>query len=319
MNKKLVALVAAAMMTVSAGSVFAAPVDVDGSISFQARHNTKDGEDSKNYNKFTFKLNAKTELSHNVDFYARLAGQRLNEAGASGADFYTYNGTKRGAFELDQYGFDIKGGGFDFKLGRQAISIGANSTIYNSTGQLGKYMMSDGLTVTGKSGVFNMKAIAVREDRSGDNEIYALQGSYSPAKNWTLGSTFARGYAGGTKETTTFWGINAGYAFSDKASISTEYVKSNANSDNKAYNIGFFYTFDDRLSGYIINHKTEANANIRDNTDFDSGEKGFYYGLDYKVAKNTTFSLFYKANNTLSGTDAGKDNTSLRGTLSYTF
>lgn len=316
MNKKLVALVAAAMMTVSAGSVFAAPVTLDGSVSFQARNQdnynpAKDGTG----NKLTFKLNAKTQLTNNMDFYARLAGQRLSRLGYA-ADFY--DGSKKEMMELDQYGVIIKGGDFNFKLGRQGITVGANATLYSSGSYIGKNMLSDGLTVSGKTGVFDVKAVIAKEDTDGpyQNKIYALSGSYSPAKNWTLGATLAK-YKEANQDTN-FWAINAGYAFSDKASVSTEYAQSNYSSDNKAYNISFNYAFDNRLSGYIVNHKTEANADMGRNwTDFENNEKGFYYGLDYKAAKNTTISVFYKDNTVIN--DSSKKDKSLRGTVTYNF
>jgi hypothetical protein len=51
-------------------------------------------------------------------------------------------------------------------------------------------------------------------------------------------------------------------------------------------------------------------------TGFDKGQKGFYYGVDYKVAKDYTFSFFYKNNKTL---DTNDTKTSLRTTLTYKF
>lgn len=321
MNKKLIATLAAAMMSVSAGTVFAAPVDLDGSVSIHYRANTHDGDPNTSDNKLTFKLNASTALSGNVDLFARLSAQKVSSVGNTLAeDFVSHNG-KRENTAIDRFGLLIKNGDTSYKIGRQDIALGANETLYSSGSYVGTDTAADGLIVNTKSGLVDLKGVIAKEKYSTDsynNKIYGLQASYKPSDAVTLGATLAR--YNQAFENTNYWGVNTGYAFSDKANVMAEYVKSNASDENQAYNIAFNYAFDDKVSAYIINHKTETNATMtsaaEEWTGFDRGQKGFYYGVDYKISKVSTFNFFYKNNRVL---EDNTTKTSFRTTLTYNF
>lgn len=324
MNKKVIALAAAAMMTVSAGSVFAAPVDLDGSVSVHYRTNTYEGGTDKSDNKLTFKLNANTSVGKNVDLFARLAAQKVSSVnGTYLQDFLAVNDNRENV-SIDRFGFIIKDGNSTYKIGRQDIALGANETLYSSGGYLGTNTSADGIVINTKSGEVALKGVIARENsyNSDKNKVYGLQASYKPSDAVTLGATLAR--YNREDGSNNYWAVNTGYDFSKKANVMGEYAKSDANTDNQAYNIAFNYAFDDKVCAYIINHKTENNATMSNNdvnggmqwTAFDQGQKGFYYGVDYKVSKVSTFSLFYKNNKYLAN---DKTNTSLRTTLTYKF
>lgn len=320
MNKKLIAMAAAAMMTVSAGTVFAAPVDLDGSVSIHYRANTHDGDPNTSDNKLTFKLNASTALSDNVDLFARLSAQKVSSIRNTGLeDFVPHD--KRENTSIDRFGFLIKNGDTSYKIGRQDIALGANETLYSSGSYVGTDTAADGLVVNSKSGVVDLKGVIAKEKYSTaayNNKIYGLQASYKPSDAVTLGATLARYNQASTD--TNYWAVNTGYEFSKKANVMAEYAKSNASDENQAYNIAFNYAFDDKVSAYIINHKTETNATMTSDaeewTAFDRGQKGFYYGVDYKVSKVSTFNFFYKNNRMLNDNTT---KTSFRTTLTYNF
>lgn len=312
MKKALLLTLAATML--SSGVALADPVELTGNVALQYRSNTNEVSGDKEGYKFTFTLNALTKLDAHFDLYARLGAQHVTEK--SFADFADSSKHTDGA--IDQYGFLYKNAGVDYKIGRQALTLGETALLYNTAPYIGQNMFADGVTATTKTGVTDVKVVVAQEDRSGDqdNKIYAVQASYSPAKDWKVGAVVARyDYEDGTKSDTNHWAVNAGYTFG-KAGAVAEYTESSANADNKAHAIGMTYAFDSKNSAYVFAHRTEANGDMGAWTDFDNNQKGFYYGFDHKINKDTTFSLFFKDNEYL---DSGKDNTSFRATVSYSF
>lgn len=316
-KKALLAAVAAAFVLTTASNVFANPVELSGKFETQYRYNTstEDGVDSnKDGFKSTFVLDAKTNVFQNVDLYARFAAQHAT----IGADFFT-GGKDTGA--IDQFGFVVKGGnGFSYKIGRQDVSIGSTAIFYNSSPYLGRDAFADGITVTGKSGVTDLKVVALKEDRDDSdarNKIYALSASYSPAKNWTVGGTVGKyDYADAANEDTTHYAINVGYDHG-KASYFTELGKSDADDLNKAVVLGVSYAPDAKNSFYVIYNKVEDNADMNGWTDFEPGQKSMYYGFNHKVTKDATLKFFYKDNKDVEV--SSEKQTSFRTTLSVKF
>lgn len=315
MKKAMLLAVAAATVMSSSVALAADPVELDGKIAVQFRSNTNDETGNHDGSKYTFTLNALSKLNEHFDLYARLGAQYVTTKGF-GNDFAA--GDKNGYASIDQWGFIYKNAGVNYKVGRQAITLGETAVLYNDAAYIGNDMMTDGVTATLKSGVTDLKVVAVREarDYNNSNKLYAVQASYKPAKDWKVGGVLAQyDYEDTTKSDTTHWAVNAGYTMG-KAGLVGEYTKSSADTQNVAHAYGVTYDFDAKNSAYAFAHYTAANGDIGGWTDFDNNQKGMYYGVDHKINKDATFSLFYKDNKNIT-TD--KANTSFRATLTYKF
>ena len=327
MKKRLLAAAVAAMITLSAASVFAAPnVETNGDIKLHYRWNTSDipADDDKEGGKFWLRLNVKAQLDDKTDAYVRFAYQKLT-ADYIGADFNQEypNYDKDSATSLDRFGVVYKDKGWTYNVGRQGATIGGVATLFSTEGYMGIRMGAvEGVSITGKSGSTDIKFIGGRlwDDRSANKDkIYALQASYSPAKDLTVGAVLGKyNYADATKEDTNHWAVNTAYTVG-KATYLAEYAKSNAKDSDTAYVFGATYAFDKKNSAYAFYSRVEANGDMGGWTDFDNNQKGLYLGYDYVIDKDTTFSLFYKDMTYISGLDKGKDNTSFRTTVTYKF
>ena len=317
--KKKIALTLAAVMLMTAGVAMAADIETSGDLKLHYRWETKDGVANTEGGKVWFRLNAKTALSDNVDAYARLAIQKLN-GDLIGADFdNTYDQYSRtGATSLDRFGVIVKNNGWNYTVGRQDLFLGGGM-LADNTGYMGINLWAvDGITATGKAGVTDLKVVAAQEWKSGsdDSKIYAIQGSYSPAKDWTLGAVYAKTDKE-TEKDLNHYAVNASYALG-KAGLFAEYGKSSADTNDKGYAFGTSYKFDSKISGYAIYSNVESNVPViaGDITTFDAGGKGMYYGVDYKLDANKTFSVFYKDMTKIGSTT---DYSSLRTTLTFAF
>lgn len=318
MKKKALAMAVLAALSVSA-TALANPVDITGKFETQYRYNTDDNKVDGHSNDDGFKttliLNATTKLEKNLDLYARFATQHTSNPELT-HDFFT--GGKNTA-AIDQFGFVLHEGNFNYKIGRQDASIGSTAILYNTNPFLGRHIFADGITATGKSGVTDLKVIALKEDRQAsdkENKVYALAASYSPAKNWNVGATLGKyDYKDVTKDTN-HWAVNADYTYG-KASYWAEFAGSNADTQNGAYGIGVSYAPDAKNSFYMINYKIEKNADMNGMTDYESGWKGFYYGYNYKVNNDTTLKFFLRDMKGV--TDSSEKNTSFRTTVSINF
>ena len=309
MKRKYLAATVAAMITLTTGLVMANPVELDGSASIRYREDGYNGTGT--ITRFT--LNAKSEIAPNLSLYARFAAENLNNPNV-GRDFA---GTKDYTGEFDQYGLLYSNAGFSYKLGQQAPIIGGLGLLYDASGYLGNkdYGVADGINIKGKSGVTSIDFLAAQQNNSGDNDgkIYSTRASYNPVKAVTLGATLAQFKQ--SNNNTNYYAADASYTIG-KATISGEYAKSNADTNDQAYAIGASYATDAKNSLWVYNYKVEANGNIGGMTTFDSNKKGFYYGADHKFTKDTALHLFYTDRQTL---DTGVKDTSFRTTVSYNF
>lgn len=332
-KKALSAALAAAFVLTTAGTVFADPVEFNGKITYQHRENTADGSDDISTNRWQFFLNGTApEVAKNIDLYFRIAGEKFKE---SGRDFEVFPGqdkNDRSVFALDQFGFNYKNAGWNYKLGRQSSLIGATGIIYDSTSGIGKHIFADGLTITGKTGATNVTVAALEDDGfyNDGKKIYYASASFKPAEKLTLGGTFARATdnfdlgegADGTKKDLNLWAVNAAYDINSKVNVYGEYVKSNADTDDKAYAFGGSYSFDSKNSFWAAYSRVETNANIRSSgnsivaTTFDDSGKGMYYGFDHQFDKTTGLSFFYKDMKDIA---SGDNYTSFRTTVTYKF
>lgn len=314
-KKVLAAVLAATALTTSAA--FAQPVELSGSVNVHYRWNDDPDGVERDGGKLYFYLNARGELVEDVDFFARLAAQKLT-GDRIGADFETGKYGNE-VITLDRFGLEFQGKGFTYAVGRQGATIGATGLLYSTESYMGSDMGAlDGIKITGKSGVTDLKFIAGRQwnTEKEDDKVYALQASYSPAENWTLGATIAKYEDENNKnKDTNNWAVNVGYTVG-KAGLFAEYGKSDADAEDTAYVFGVDYTFDAKNSAYVLYSKVEKNADMGGMTDFDNNGKGIYIGYAYQIDKDTTLSLFYKD---MEEVDGGNDYNSFRTTVTYKF
>ena len=314
MKKSIAAALAAAFVLTTAGSVLAAPVELDGDIKLHYRWETKTGAPDTDGSKLWFRLNAKTEIAQNVDMYARFASQHLS-GDKIGADIDQSYYNNSNASSIDRFGFVVKGKDFNYTIGRQGVTLGGLALLYSTDGYMGSNMGAiDGVAIAGKSGVTNVKVIAGQQwdDNATDTKLYAVDASYSPAKDFTVGGTFMK--SDGTSDIN-YWAVNSAYT-TGKATWLGEYGKANTNVNDKAYALGVAYGFDSKNSGYVFYSKVDSNFGW---TDFDANMKGMYYGFSHKMSKDYTVDFFYKNMKYLTGVDVNKDKTSLRTTVTYKF
>ncbi|KYZ76690.1 hypothetical protein AXX12_09740 [Anaerosporomusa subterranea] len=310
--KKTAAAAIAAALVLTTSAAFAAPVEFDGDVKAHYRWQTYNYQADEDGGKFTVRLNAKMELDKNLSVYARFAAQTLS-GDHIGADF---NKSSNSIATIDQYGFIYNNADWSYKIGRQPVAITAAASLLSSGAYIGEDMdFLNGIVATGKSGVTSLQVVAGGVDHytgSKDDSVYSIHASYSPAKNWTVGGTLASFNQKAVSDRN-FWGLDAAYT-TGKASFLVDFLKSNASANDTARVFGVDYAFDDKNTLSVYNHKTEVNADIL--TDWDKGEKGFYYIYNHNFDKTTSFNLMYKDNKVLNSTD---EYDSLRTTVTYKF
>ena len=187
---------------------------------------------------------------------------------------------------------------FTYIVGRQGAFIGATGLLYSTERYMGAdFGAIDGVTVKGRAGATELKLVAGRQwnTRYNDDKLLALQASYSPAPNWTLGGVLARYDCENenTYDHTNHWDVNIGYTLG-KADFVAEYADSSADKRDKAYVIGVNYNFDERNSAYIHYSRIEWFGDMEWWGEFVYNAKGIQIGYDYKLDKDTTLKLLYK-------------------------
>lgn len=347
MKKKHIVLVLLASTILSSHSAQATPVgkvELNGTLQYMYRWEHNDNapfgwvDGGNNITKFV--LNAKTGVSKNLDFYARLGAENVTRPWL-GIDFYddSANGTK-GAVAIDQMGFIYQNAGWTYKIGRQDAYIGGPlAGLYSSIYFVGPKSSVDGIHITGKSGITDIEFHAFQENYGtldDGNRVFALRGSFSPSKDLTLGATIAKYddrnnlHVGGSTSTKN-WGIDANYTFG-KASVYGEYSKSDASTDNKSWGIGVSYAPDNKNTFNIIHYDGGINGDLGGwdvpNAPYQPGGGGFepdfrgmYYIFDHKIDKNTTATVFWRdmVSRRTQASGAVHSNQNLRLILNYAF
>lgn len=329
--KKTLASAVALCILATAGVAAASELKVDGDVNLHYRWNTADGSPDMDGSRVLFRLNATAAMSKDFDFYARYAYEGLGgDKGTGGlADFNQDYYGATSASVVDRFGIIYKNpAGYTVKIGRQGATIGGTALLYSTEGYLGINTGAiDGVSVNAKSGVTTIDVVAGNEWNSGttingtdynkNNGVYGLRASFSPVKDWTVGGTLAQ-FRPSVGDDRNFYAVDAAYSLG-KATFAGEYASSNADAQNRAYDLGVSYKFDNKVSASVTNFRVEKNGNIDAWTDFDSNQKGMYYSANYNFTKTTSFNVFYKSNQIIDGADAGKNNTSFRTTLTYKF
>lgn len=328
MNKKLLTTAIVSMMVLSTGAAMAAPVEIDGSASYRYRSdsNTDTSAVKTNTNGSIYRvtLNAKTEIAPSLSVYGRFAAQGLSKEGFGSDMIQKDSGKFIG--EVDQFGVIYTANNFTYKIGKQDAVIGGTGLLYDSTGFLGKNNGLSAISISGTTGVTSVSILAGQENSYGtiDNKVYAARASYNPAKNLTLGATFARfAAAAGSHlgKSANAYAVDFAYT-AGKATYSAEYAKSNMDTKNKAYDLGISYAFDTKNSASVTYFNIQKFATFYQEQDawemtgYEAYNKGFYYSFTHQFTKDTSATLFYRDKQSLE--DSSK-NTSFRATVNYKF
>ena len=267
----------------------------------------------------TLKVLGEADLGSNWSFYTRLGGQRVSNAEV-GADFNQDVYSKRSVLAFDQFGFTHTGKDFNYKIGRQDLTIGQTALLYSrSDSNIGKHNFVDGITASGKSGIVDLSLVAVQEDNAADNadnRVYALRAGYSPSERLNYGVTLGRYQnRNAGEESTNHWAVDSTYTLG-KSSLTAEYTKSNSDSKNKAYAASLGYDFDGKNAVSLTYFRVEENGDMGKSTDFENAQKGIHYGVTHQFDTTTGMELVFKDRKAL---DGGAKNTAFEATVTYSF
>lgn len=312
MKKTLVAALAASFVLGIAGTALASDVlgsplgiNLDGSITFQYRNDDFDKKPTQNDLKTLFILNANRNIAQNLDLYARFTYEGFlntkdSEFGEA-RDYIDkdYNGA------IDAFGFKYANAGYKYTLGSQAMTLGATGILYDDA-YIGKHALPYALAVSGKSGATDLTAVIgktnYQEGKDNDN-LYALQGSYAVNDKATVGAVFARADYGDDNpyvlkpgEAVNYYGLNTSYKLTPKLSFTAEYIKSDADKDNKGYVGAFSYKPNSKDAFTAAYWRVEDQAAIEDSnlgsmTTFWGNAKGYTLAWSHKVSQDVTFSI----------------------------
>jgi hypothetical protein len=312
-KKSLMFLLVACFVLGIAGTAMAFPVDMNGDARFQFRNwqdniaGSKAENADHNDQLARIRLNFSAPVDENVTLYGRL-GLR-STFGASSMD--------PAKDLLDQYGVKVKDSNdWTYNVGRQGVSMGQGSVI--STGNdVGYDARFDGLVASGKLGVVDSKfavgkttEIALSSGTTPSKNVWGADFSTAVADGLTIGVTGAsvKDMAQGS-EAAKYLGINASYTPISNLSLNGEYVKSNADTDNKAYFIGGTYSWD-KDNFTIQYNNVEANgvdshlSGISTYVFPFNGDRlgadgnkytGFTYAYNHQLSKAANFNLCYQS------------------------
>lgn len=316
--KKVVAmLLAGATLTMTTAAF--AEVKFSGDVSVKYEKDTEDGAADLSGNVTTLKVLGEADLGSNWSFYTRLGGQRISNENV-GADFNQDVYSKRSVLAFDQFGFTHTGKDFNYKIGRQDLTIGQTALLYSrSDSNIGKHNFVDGITANGKSGIVDLSLVAVQEDNAADNadnRVYALRAGYSPSERLNYGVTLGRYQnRNAGAESTNHWAVDSTYTLG-KSSLTAEYTKSNSDSKNKAYAASLGYDFDGKNAVSLTYFRVEENGDMGQSTDFENAQKGIHYGVTHQFDTTTGMELVFKDRKAL---DGGAKNTAFEATVTYSF
>lgn len=303
----LTGLLASAVMGL-AGTALADPIDFNGSFDYQFRNNSDKAFNSQfTRERFLVGLNFDGKIDANTTAFGRVAGKIGNWGTAPAGN---------NDFKLDQFGVKTDLDGWNVSVGRQGVQLGQGGVFY-AGGDICPLTYFDGVVVTSKIGAANFKALA------GNTTDAFLQGAVSPRHKWAgaeisgdidknvnVGFSYASRTndslntstafdADTLKNVTTvnsvttpgdkFWSLYTTIKTGDNLAWTGEYVKSNANTASKAYDLSGTYSWP-KNSFTVAYNNVQANATDLDN----SSIGGEYYPNGYGFIDNSKASLGYK-------------------------
>lgn len=318
--KKVVAAIQAGFILAIAPVAFAAgPVNLTGDVSLKYERDTVDGNPAVSGMMYSLKLKEEAGLRAGWALYARLGAQYATRPSLSdySSDGAVYGPDRKSVIALDQFGVTRAVHKLTYKLGRQDLTVGATALLYSRPEtNIGKKAFVDGLSVSGTVGDVDISAAIAKEDNPGylDNRIYAVRAGYKLTPQLDWGITVGR-YQDRLSGSTDHWAIDGTYELGNN-SLAAEYTKSSSSSENKAYAVTWNHRFDDEAAFYITGFRVETNGDMGKQSDFDNDNRGFYYGITYKMSDTDDLELVYKDQRTIS---SGENNTKLEVTFTHAF
>lgn len=316
MKKIMVSLIAGIILM--SAPVGAEPIQITGDASIKYQRDSADGENTISGSVYTIKLRGEADLGDGWSLYTRLAAQRATDPLL--ADFNlspgAYGESKKSVVALDQFGLNYKTDKMVYKFGRQDATVGTTALLYSRPdSNIGKEAFVDGLSFSGTIGAINMSGLLAREDNPAgetDSKIYAIRAGYSPVENFDYGVTLGR-YDGDVS--TNHWAVDGTYKLG-KSHFTAEYTKANSNTNNEAYAIICGYDFNDKISASVTGFRVEELGSMGQQSDFDVDNRGYHYGVSYRLNEDTGLELVYKDQKTIS---EGQNNDSFEATINYAF
>lgn len=315
MNKKLLASAIAATVTLSMGTAFAAePINVSSSFKYEFRNNN-DSTGKTTANRFQVGVNFDGKVDANTTFFGRVAGQI--------SDFGTDPSSTD--FKLDQFGVKVNLDGWNVSLGRQGALLGQGGIFYAGN-DIKPISYFDGLVVTNKLGELNFKAVGGKVT-NGPSPLkwYGAQVSGDVNKNINAGLAYANESIDSTASAN-YWSAFTTVKSNDNLAWTGEFVKSNADSDNRAYDVSGTYSWD-KNSFTVAYNNVQANSVDPLNSSiggvyypngeaFTNGYKGLTYVYHHDVNKALGLNVILLSLKPQAG---GSTNNELAANLKWTF
>ncbi len=307
----------------TAGTAPAAdPVHVSGNFKYEYRSNQDKNFGVTNYgNRFLYGINLDWKVDDSTAFFGRVAGE-ISQLGNT-----THNGSPND-FKLDEFGVKVTKDGWNYSIGRQGVQLGQGGVLYSGVDWASPLTYFDGVVVTNKLGKVDLKAIAGRTSAITEADVALVGGAPSdPTQKWygidlsqdinkdvNVGVVFANRKAAPNAHAATLTNPNDGSTYwsayttvkGGNVTWTGEYVKSNAATENKAYDVSATYKFDDKNRVTVQYNHVQQNATDWDNaliggeyfpnySAFYNGYKGEYYNYHHTFTKAFSFNADYYA------------------------
>jgi hypothetical protein len=298
------------------------PITVGGNFKYEYRSNQdrafhrSDGSTVTGYgNRFLVGITLDWKANDFTSVFGRVAG----EVGQFGN---TTHDSSPNDFKLDEFGVRTTYDGWQFSLGRQSAQLGLGGVLYSGVDWASPLSYFDGLVITNKLGDVNLKAVAGKTSytypQSGldpTQRWFGVDLSQDIAKNVNFGVVYASRKAAPNGGAATLVNPNAGSNYwsayttiksNDKLTWTGEYVRSNAATENTAYDFSATYKFDQKNRVTVQYNHVKANATDLDNSliggeyfpnysAFLNGYKGEYYNYHHDFNKVMSCNFDYYA------------------------
>lgn len=320
MKKSLVLALVVSFVLSLAGTALAFPVEFNGDFRLQGRaidDKINGATDKFSFWQFRARVGFEGKVDENTAFFGRLGVRNA---------FGSQVNTTEKQNEFDQYGVKLTADNWKFTIGRQAVSLG-QGTIISTGSDVGIDNKLDGVVATTKMGDFGVTLMGGKTTTASvrtvgiASEWYGVDLSTKANDKFAYGLTYA-----GTKESNPAvkglknWGLNASFALSPNFTLNGEYVKSDADTLNKAFFFAGTYSWD-KDSFTVQYQKVDANSVDQYNSGIGAvaypfnganlgagdGYKGFTYVYSHPMTKAASLHVIYMDLKTYGTAQSGSD------------
>ena len=301
------ALVASFILSVHCVAMASPVFNFNGDVRLEAR-----GQDNKNaagdqlekrsFWQYRTRVNFEGIADEQTTFFGRFSVR--NEMGGK-------SNASNGNF--DQYGVKLTADDWTFKIGRQAVFLGQGTIINTGTDAVNWDNKFDGLVASSKLGNVDANFIGGKtNDDLGIGysiEWYGFDAASRISDHFTLGTSYAHYKPASNSGVpgTDLYGVNFVYNPTSQLSLNGEYVKSDLDTNNKAYFVSGTYSSDKDIfsvqyqkvernavdpnnSGIGANCYPFGNSSLYEDT---TGYKGMTYYYKHNMTKIASYHLIY--------------------------